>query len=218
VAEPKKPKKTDNDDEANDDDDTQSFIPTRYYRLRLTNLRRHPAAHEVEVLLTALEKRGQHEDPEPTPTYRGLLPFKWRHSEVYGRTRTIGPDTEAHVEFLFVQPGLLTLTPILVPHDFEQTATAWLVSKRQGTNLPLPNVPRSKSLHKSGAFISSESLANRSKAAGLPIHPAALDLFFFCAKFLNYLGIHVWASHQPALVLDRHARYKSGWGESQGLH
>jgi len=95
------------------------FVPTRYFRLRVTNARRFPTAHEVEVLLTKLEKRGP--DGLPQPFYDGPLPLTWRHQEIYPRTRTIGHRTEADVELLSVQDGLFKLRPMIVPGNFPET-------------------------------------------------------------------------------------------------
>ena len=110
------------------------FVPTRYFRLRVTNARSFPAAREVEVLLTKLEKRGP--DGRPQAMYAGPLPLTWRHQEIYPRTRTIGHSTEADVELLSIQDGLLKLRPMLVPDNFPETAAGethlWITAIARG--------------------------------------------------------------------------------------
>ena len=44
--------------------DDGRFVAARYYHLRVTNTASHPEAREVEVLLTALDKRGPDGNPQ----------------------------------------------------------------------------------------------------------------------------------------------------------
>src|ERR1700688_3135851 len=95
------------------------ILSARYYRLRVTNRARYPAAHEVEVLLTQLDKRGP--DGRPQPEYKGALPLTWQHQSLYSKTRTIGRTTIADVDLLFVCPDFVRLTPMLDPLNFATT-------------------------------------------------------------------------------------------------
>jgi len=94
----------------------QEFGPARYYHLRVTNRAAYPEAREVEVLLTRLDLRGP--DGQPQPSYAGPLPLRWQHQEHYPKNRTIGRATVAVADLLFVQPGVLSLTPNITPLNF----------------------------------------------------------------------------------------------------
>ncbi|MFI5387596.1 MAG: hypothetical protein ACHQ50_15925 [Fimbriimonadales bacterium] len=81
-------------------------ILARYFHMRLTNERRFPVAHEVEVLLTKLEDRGA--DGNPRAIYEDDIPFSWKYG-LYDRFRTIGHATRATADLLFVREDRLQL-------------------------------------------------------------------------------------------------------------
>ncbi len=89
----------------------QNGHKARYYFIRVRNLRRLLSierAHEVQVVLTRIEKSDSH---GPIVLFDEMMPLPWQRGE-YDRllTRTVGPDGLA--QLFFVQDdGTLGITP-----------------------------------------------------------------------------------------------------------
>ena len=84
----------------------------RYYLVPVTNPTRFPAAHEVELVLTRIEKSGQ---KGPEILFDEIMPLSWVRQELYRLlTRTVG--TKAISALFYVQDdGVLNFTPALTP-------------------------------------------------------------------------------------------------------
>ena len=78
-------------------------LPARYYHLRVTNETHFPAAHEVLVYLTRVEKPGP--DGDPQTLYETDLPLSWMHPQLY-RTpdRTSGALPSQYVIYFSSHP------------------------------------------------------------------------------------------------------------------
>lgn len=104
---------------------TEKFA-ARYYHLRVTNSKAYPAAHDVQVLLTAVDRPGP--SGEPKRLYTGALPLSWINAHLHPLTRTIGSKTEADVDLLFVrdfqsgenaEDAFMHFIPMVIPNNFE---------------------------------------------------------------------------------------------------
>jgi hypothetical protein len=114
-----------------------SVEPGRYYHLLVTNEARFPAAHEVVVFLTRLEKRGP--DGEPQTVYNTDLPLSWMFPQLYDdRRRTIGSTTVAISDLFVAHPTRLKLLPLLAPSNlpdtFQPDAHFWVTVVARGIN------------------------------------------------------------------------------------
>jgi hypothetical protein len=102
-------------------------VPARYYHLRVTNSKAYPAAHEVQVLLAAVDRAGP--SGEPQRIYTGALPLGWASAQLHPLARTIGSKTEADADFFFVRAAIqsggnaedafMHFTPMLLPNNFQ---------------------------------------------------------------------------------------------------
>ncbi|MFZ3238682.1 MAG: hypothetical protein WA184_25370 [Stellaceae bacterium] len=122
--------------------DTANGTLARYYRLRLTNRALHPAAHEVQVFLTQMDIRGP--DGQPQTIFTGALPLPWQYQPLYPNTRTIGYNTIADVELLFVSPEFLQLTTTFDPPNFAARMSGgdqhfWITTIARGLNGESPS-------------------------------------------------------------------------------
>ena len=94
----------------------QNGHKARYYNIRVKNPKRELSlarAHEVQVILTRVEKFGAH---GPEVLFDEMMPLPWLRGE-YDRllTRTVGPDGLA--QLFFVQDdGTLGITPAIPPN------------------------------------------------------------------------------------------------------
>jgi hypothetical protein len=116
-------------------DRVTELLPARYFHLRVINRRRFPAAHEVQIFMTKLEIPGP--DGQPRMIYSVPLPFMWQYQELYPNPlRTIGYTTVAQAALFFVRPGMLQLTPVLVPRNlrdtFQPDAHFWITAIARG--------------------------------------------------------------------------------------
>ncbi len=93
-------------------------LDARYFHLRVTNASWTPA-HDVQVLLTAVEKPAP--DGSPERIYTGAIPLVWRHPQLYGVTRTVGSKTEADADLFFLRADRLQLLLMLVPNNLDNT-------------------------------------------------------------------------------------------------
>jgi|SRR6266404_5316806 len=65
----------------------------RYYLVRVRNPKRIPPAHEVELMITKIEKSGA---SGPEILFDEIMPLSWQRQELYPlRGRTVGPDALA---------------------------------------------------------------------------------------------------------------------------
>lgn len=84
----------------------------RYYLIRVKNPKRIPPAHEVELVLTRIEKSGAR---GPEILFDEIMPLMWQRQELYPlRTRTIGADAIAAL-FYVQDDGTLGFVPALSP-------------------------------------------------------------------------------------------------------
>ena len=74
-------------------------VPSRYYHLRVENARTWSIASGVQVIIRAILERSA--NGEFTPTWRGSLPLRWRHQELFPVTRTVGAHA-AEADFVAV--------------------------------------------------------------------------------------------------------------------
>jgi hypothetical protein len=76
----------------------QNRQKARYYLIRVQNPKRIPPAHEVELVLTKIEKSG----PSGAEIlFDEVMPLSWQRQELYPlRTRSIGPDAIAALFFV----------------------------------------------------------------------------------------------------------------------
>jgi hypothetical protein len=94
----------------------QNGHKARYYNIRVKNRKRQltlAQAHEVQVVLTRIEKSGSH---GPEVLFDEMMPLPWLRGE-YDRllTRTVGSDGLA--QLFFVQDdGILGITPAIPPN------------------------------------------------------------------------------------------------------
>jgi hypothetical protein len=90
----------------------QNSQSARYYLLPVENRTRIPPAHEVQLMLTRLEKSGA---SGLETLFDEILPLPWARQELYPLlTRTIGTSASASL-FFVQQDGLLAFTPALTP-------------------------------------------------------------------------------------------------------
>jgi hypothetical protein len=84
----------------------------RYYRVPVRNPTRFPAAHDVQLVLTRIEKSGE---GEVETVFDEPIPVAWERRELNPLlTRTVG--TEANASLFFAQDdGVLGFTPALSP-------------------------------------------------------------------------------------------------------
>jgi len=85
----------------------------RYYFVKVENQRRQIAsAHQVEVVLTRIQKSGA---AAPETIFDEVMPLPWRRQELQRLlTRTLGTSSLAGV-FYVQQDGTLGITPALTP-------------------------------------------------------------------------------------------------------
>jgi hypothetical protein len=112
-----------------------ALLPARYFHLSVINRRRFPAAHEVQIFMTKLEIPGP--DGQPRTIYSVPLPLTWQYQALYPNPlRTVGYTTVAQADLFFVQPGMLQLTPVLVPNNlrntFQPDAHFWITAIARG--------------------------------------------------------------------------------------
>jgi hypothetical protein len=82
----------------------------RYYHLKVTNARRTAPAHEVQVVIEAIERRGPNN--LPVLEYPGPLPLEWRHSQAFPPTRTVGSEAVADLLVVTEERSLKLRTTI----------------------------------------------------------------------------------------------------------
>ncbi len=84
---------------------------TRYYLVRVSNDRRAVrAAHEVQLVLTRIEKSGA---KGIETIFDEIMPLSWQRQELHPLlTRTVGTDAIASL-FFVQEDGLLGITPAL---------------------------------------------------------------------------------------------------------
>lgn len=99
--------------------DDGRFVAARYYHVQVTNRASHPEAREVEVLLTALDKRGP--DAKPQRIFEGALPLIWQYQQLYPKSRTIGQATAAEADLLIAREDRLQLSLMITPLNFPAT-------------------------------------------------------------------------------------------------
>jgi hypothetical protein len=109
--------------------------PARYYHLRVTNETHFPAAHEVLVFLTKVERPGP--NGEAQTLYETDLPLSWMHPQLYKDPhRTIGNSTVAISDLFFVSPNRLRLLPVMTPNNlpdtFQPDAHFWVTLVARG--------------------------------------------------------------------------------------
>lgn len=92
-------------------------MDARYYHVRVSNVRprRFPAAREVQLLITLVEKPDANGDPYVE--FGETLPLWWVRQEILPLFRTVGPDADASLLFVR-QDGTLQFTPIVSPNHF----------------------------------------------------------------------------------------------------
>jgi hypothetical protein len=84
----------------------------RYYFIRVKNPARIPPAHEVQLVLTRIEKSGQF---EPETLFDEIMPVAWARQELSPLlTRTVGSDQLANIFFVQAD-GILGFTPAMLP-------------------------------------------------------------------------------------------------------
>lgn len=84
----------------------------RYYFVIVENQRRPVRAHEVQVVLTRIEKSGT---GAPERIFNEVMPLPWQRQELQPLlTRTLGTSMRAGV-FFVQQDGTLGITPALAP-------------------------------------------------------------------------------------------------------
>jgi hypothetical protein len=84
----------------------------RYYLVRVDNPSRFPPAHEVQLVLTRIEKSGQ---SGPEILFDEIMPLSWMRQELNSLlTRTVGTYQDAAV-FFVQDDGMLAFTPMLTP-------------------------------------------------------------------------------------------------------
>lgn len=93
-------------------------LNARYYHLRVRNTRPGgiPAAHDVKVLITRVDK----EDAagQPTPVFSETVPLTWVRGEIYPLRRTIGRQ-HADANLLWVrEDGWFQFEPVVRPNHF----------------------------------------------------------------------------------------------------
>lgn len=107
----------------------------RIYRLRVLNRARYPAAQEVEVLLTHIDRQGPDGQPQLGPT--GSLPLMWRYQALYPRSRVIGYATELEIDLLLASRDEILLAP-MEPPTFSLTMYGeqhfWITAVARGLN------------------------------------------------------------------------------------
>lgn len=89
----------------------------RYYIVRVSNARprRFPAAHQVRLMITLIEKPNA--AGQPIVEFNGPLPLWWVRQEILPLERDIGPEADATL--LFVQDdGTFVFTPLIAPNHF----------------------------------------------------------------------------------------------------
>jgi hypothetical protein len=106
----------------------------RYYLMRVRNPRRIPPAHEVQLVLTRLERSGAH---GPEILFDEIMPFGWIRQELSPLlTRKIGPDALSAL-FFVQEDDVLRFTPaaassgviIVYPHfhyNHQAPVTLWV--------------------------------------------------------------------------------------------
>jgi hypothetical protein len=99
----------------------------RYYLVRVANEHRSSPAHEVQLVITSVEKPNA--AGNPVEVFSERLPLSWERQEVLPPRIIVGPD--AFASLLFVQEdGLLRFTPIVDIGHFPQPdkgpTTCWV--------------------------------------------------------------------------------------------
>jgi hypothetical protein len=101
----------------------QKTIQSRWYFLRVTNEKRFPPAHEVQVVIASLEGEGP--DRYPQEIFKIPLPLTWRNQRDLDPRpwRTIG-GRSLEADLLFVhEDGLLQFSPVVPLNNFPGTYT-----------------------------------------------------------------------------------------------
>ena len=84
----------------------------RYYLVSVQNPKRFPVAHEVQLVLTRIEKSGT---SGPEILFDEIMPLSWVRQELQPLlTRTVGPDATAAL-FFVQDDGMFAFTPMISP-------------------------------------------------------------------------------------------------------
>lgn len=94
---------------------------SRWYHLRVSNTRRFPAAHGVQVVITKVDKEGP--GGRPVTEFAAMLPLGWRHPQIHPTELTVGP--ERHSDFFYVtEDPALIFVPMIAANNFRRVHTS----------------------------------------------------------------------------------------------
>jgi hypothetical protein len=91
-------------------------VPARYYHLRARNTRRYVKATDVQLMLLRVDEPGANGRFEPA--WRGAVPLRWRHQDLYPTLRSIGAEVDADL-FGILQDNGLELCLLASPSNLE---------------------------------------------------------------------------------------------------
>jgi hypothetical protein len=91
-------------------------VPARYYHLKVRNSRRYVKATDVQLMLLRVDEPAANGRFEPV--WRGAVPLRWRHQDIYPTLRSIGAEADADL-FAVLQDTGLELCLLASPTNLE---------------------------------------------------------------------------------------------------
>jgi hypothetical protein len=91
-------------------------LPSRWYHLRVSNKKKWPLAHGVQVYLTRIEEPGPGDEYEVS--WLGEVPLRWMHQEVQPIARVVGPSYPCDFCSITKDDGL-SLWPLIQPNNYQ---------------------------------------------------------------------------------------------------